>query len=153
MATGGGKPTPIPIFLLALLAPARYTQFGPETIPCVLRKPAELRPRQALQLWHDVTFDLVRDDASDLSARQMAVLLTVYLEPPPHTVRGLAKKLGVTKPAITRALDTMGRLGLLARRRDETDRRNVLVQRTLAGALHVLRLGDAIVARHRTLPL
>ena len=115
--------------------------------------PAELRPSQALKLWHDVTFDLVLDSAPDLSARQMAVLLTVYLEPPPHTVRGLAKKLGVTKPAITRALDTMGRLGLLSRRRDEADRRNVVVQRTLEGALAVERLGDAIVNRHRELPL
>jgi DNA-binding MarR family transcriptional regulator len=115
--------------------------------------PADLRPSQALRLWHDVIFDLVRDDAPDLSARQQAVLLTVYLEPPPHTVRGLAVKLGVTKPAITRALDTMGRLGLVTRRRDEADRRNVVVQRTLAGALAVERLGDIIVARHRELPL
>jgi DNA-binding MarR family transcriptional regulator len=114
--------------------------------------PAELRPSQALRLWHDVTFDLVRDNDRDLSARQMAVLLTVYLEPPPHTVRGLASKLGVTKPAITRALDTMGRMGLLTRRRDEADHRNVLVQRTLEGALAVERLGDMIVARHRELP-
>jgi DNA-binding MarR family transcriptional regulator len=113
--------------------------------------PVELRPSQALRLWHDVTFDLVRDELPDLSLRQMAVLLTVYLEPPPHTVRGLAGKLGVTKPAITRALDTMGRLGLLTRRRDEADRRNVVVQRTLAGALAVERLGDMIVARHREL--
>jgi len=113
--------------------------------------PAEFRPSQALRLWHDVTFDLVRDHEQDLTARQMAVLLTVYLEPPPHTVRGLAKKLGVTKPAITRALDTMGRLGLLTRRRDEADRRNVIIQRTLAGALAVERLGDMIVARHREL--
>lgn len=115
--------------------------------------PAELRPSQALRLWHDVMFDLVRDEQPDLSARQMAVLLTVYLEPPPHTVRGLAKKLGVTKPAITRALDTMGRMGLLSRRRDEADRRNVVVQRTLAGALAVEKLGDLILARHRELPL
>jgi DNA-binding MarR family transcriptional regulator len=115
--------------------------------------PAEFRPSQALKLWHDVTFDLVRDEQADLSARQIAVLLTVYLEPPPHTVRGLAAKLGVTKPAITRALDTMGRLGLLTRRRDEADRRNVLVQRTLDGALAVERLGDIIVNRHRELPL
>ena len=43
----------------------------------------------------------------------------------------------------------MGRLGLLTRRRDEADRRNVLVQRTLDGALAVERLGDVIVARHR----
>lgn len=115
--------------------------------------PAQLRPSQALRLWHDVVFDIVGDGEQDLTARQMAVLLTVYLEPPPHTVRGLAAQLGVTKPVITRALDTMGRLGLLGRRRDATDRRNVLVHRTLAGALAVERLGDAIVARARDLPL
>ena len=114
--------------------------------------PVELRPSQALQLWHDVTLDVVLDNEPDLTARQLSVLLTVYLQPPPHTVRGLAAKLGVTKPVITRALDTMGRLGLLERRRDEADRRNVLVQRTLEGALAVERLGDAIVARHRALP-
>ena len=114
--------------------------------------PAEFRPSQALRLWHDVIFDQVRDGEQDLTTRQMAVLLTVYLEPPPHTVRGLAAKLGVTKPVVTRALDTMGRLGLLTRRRDEADKRNVLVQRTLAGALAVERLGDAIVARYRHLP-
>jgi len=115
--------------------------------------PHELRPSQALRLWRDVTFDLVRDGQPDLSARQMAVLLTVYLEPPPHTVKGLAEKLGVTKPVITRALDSMGRLRLVARRRDEADRRNVLVQRTVEGALAVEGLADAIVARYRHLPL
>jgi DNA-binding MarR family transcriptional regulator len=99
-----------------------------------------------------VVFDLVHDGEQDLTARQMAVLLTVYLEPPPHTVRGLAAKLGVTKPVVTRALDTIGRLGLLTRRRDAADRRNVLVQRTLAGSLAVERLGDAILARHKSLP-
>jgi DNA-binding MarR family transcriptional regulator len=114
--------------------------------------PVSLRPSQALRLWHDVTFDLVRDGEHDLSARQMAVLLTVYLEMPPHTVRGLAAKLGVTKPAITRALDTMGRLGLVSRHRDPADRRNVVVQRTVGGALAVERLGDLIIARHRDLP-
>ena len=114
--------------------------------------PAELRPSQALRLWHDVVFDLVHDGEQDLTARQMAVLLTVYLEPPPHTVRGLAGKLGVTKPVVTRALDTMSRLGLLSRRRDNADRRNVLVHRTLEGSLAVERLGDAILARHRLLP-
>jgi DNA-binding MarR family transcriptional regulator len=113
--------------------------------------PSELRPSQALRLWHDVILDLVRDDEPDLSARQQAVLLTVYLEPPPHTVRGLATKLNVTKPAVTRALDRMGRSGLLTRRRDENDRRNVLVQRTLAGALAVERLGDRIVERYKEL--
>jgi DNA-binding MarR family transcriptional regulator len=114
--------------------------------------PTELRPSQALRLWHDVTLDVVRSGEADLSARQTVVLLTVYLEPPPHTVRGLAAKLGVTKPAITRALDSMGKHGLLARRRDENDRRNVVIQRTLRGALAVEKLGDLVVARARELP-
>lgn len=104
-----------------------------------------LRTSQALKLWHDVTLDLVHDGKQDLSARQMAILLTVYLEVPPHTVRGLAQKLGVTKPAITRALDTMGAMKLLTRRRDEADRRNVVIQRTVEGALYLERLGDIIV--------
>ena len=115
--------------------------------------PLEIRPSQALKLWRLVHLDLVRDHDADLSARQTAILLTVYLELPPHTVRGLAKQLGVTKPVITRALDSMGRLRLVGRKRDEADRRNVLVQRTVEGALAVEGLGDAIVARYRDLPL
>jgi DNA-binding MarR family transcriptional regulator len=107
----------------------------------------QMSTAQALQLWHDVSFDMVHDGEADLSARQFAILLTVYLEAPPHTVRGLAAKLGVTKPVITRALDTMGKLDLVSRRRDEKDRRNVLVQRTVKGALHLERLADVIGKR------
>ena len=115
--------------------------------------PVELRPSQALRLWHDVTFDLVLDDHPDLSQRQTAVLLTVYLEPPPHTVRGLAARLGVTKPVITRALDTMGALKLLSRHRDDNDKRNVLVKRTVEGALFVERLGDVVIAKAQELTI
>ena len=77
----------------------------------------------------------VRGDAPDLSARQMALLLSVYMGEGPHTVRGLAKVLNISKPAISRALDRLGELGYIRRLRDETDRRNVLVQRTVAGAV------------------
>jgi DNA-binding MarR family transcriptional regulator len=113
----------------------------------------DLRPSQALKLLHDFNFEMVRDDGRDLSARQVTILLTVYLETPPHTVRGLAAKLNVTKPVITRALDTMGRMELLQRRRDPQDRRNVLVQRTVKGALYVERLADLMAAKARELPL
>lgn len=103
-----------------------------------------MRPVQSLKLWHDVHLALVRDGEHDLSSRQAAILLTIYLDPPPHTVRGLAKKLGVTKPVVTRALDTMGQLGYVSRRRDEKDRRNVIVQRTVKGALMVEKIGDLV---------
>ena len=103
-----------------------------------------LKPGQALSLWHNAMLAQVRDDDPDLTTRQMAILLTIYLDPPPHTVRGLAAHLNVTKPVITRALDTMGIMGLVARRRDERDRRNVLVQRTVKGAEYLQRLGDLV---------
>jgi DNA-binding MarR family transcriptional regulator len=106
--------------------------------------PISLESPQALKLWHDVGLSQVKDDEPDLSIRQMTILLTIYLEPPPHTVRGLAAKLAVSKPVITRALDSMGKLGLVSRRRDQADMRNVLVQRTVAGALLLERLGDLV---------
>jgi DNA-binding MarR family transcriptional regulator len=112
----------------------------------------DIRSSQALRLLHDFSYALVTDGEPDLSARQLAILLTIYLEPPPHTVRGLAGKLRVTKPVITRALDTMGKLGLVARRRDEKDRRNVVIQRTVKGALAVERLGDVLAAKAKELP-
>jgi len=99
---------------------------------------------RALKLWHDVNLHIVQGNEPDLSARQMSILLTVYLEAPPHTVRDLARKLGVTKPVITRALNFMGKFDLLSRRRDDKDRRNVLVQRTVKGALYLERLADTI---------
>jgi len=117
-----------------------------------LRMAVQLRPGQAIRLWHDVTLSLVHEREPDLSARQVTVLITIYLDPQPHTVRGLAAKLGVTKPVITRALDTMGRYGLVTRKRDPADRRNVLVQRTVNGALFLERLGDLVVAKAASLP-
>ena len=106
-----------------------------------------LTPARALKLWHDVALDRVTGDEGDLTERQMAILLTIYLDTPPHTVRGLAARLGVTKPVITRALDTMGGMGLVSRKRDPADRRNVIIQRTVDGSLYVERLAETVVSR------
>src|SRR6185437_5036988 len=64
----------------------------------------------------------------------MSLMLSVYLGEGPHTVRGLAQTLRISKPAVSRALDRLGELGYVYRQRDELDRRNVLVQRTQNGA-------------------
>ncbi|MER8481013.1 MarR family winged helix-turn-helix transcriptional regulator [Mesorhizobium sp. M1322] len=112
-----------------------------------------MRPSQALRLWQQVMLSQVRADAPDLTMRQTAILFTIYLDPPPHTVRGLASRLNVTKPVITRALDTMGALKLVSRHRDELDKRNVLVKRTVEGALFVERFGDVIIAKAQELPI
>jgi DNA-binding MarR family transcriptional regulator len=90
--------------------------------------------RQALGLWLDVTARAVRSSGPDLTARQTALMLKVYLEAGPHTVRGLATQLGVGKPAIVRAIDTLEEAGLVQRVADTDDRRNVFIEGTEKGA-------------------
>jgi DNA-binding MarR family transcriptional regulator len=99
----------------------------------------DTQSRQALSLWLDITSQAVRARGPDLTARQTAMMLTIYLEDGPHTVRGLAKKLGVGKPVIVRAIDALGDAGLLIRVSDPTDRRNVFIEGTSLGT-H--QLGD-----------
>ena len=77
---------------------------------------------------------LVRRDGPDLTARQLGVFLICYLEGEAQTVRGLAAKLKISKPAITRALDRLAEFDLVRRKKDPLDRRSVLVQRTVSGA-------------------
>jgi DNA-binding MarR family transcriptional regulator len=76
---------------------------------------------------------LVRRDGSDLTARQLGVFLTAYTTVGPHTVRGLAAELNISKPAVTRALDRLGELDLARRKVDPRDRRSVIVQQTPTG--------------------
>jgi DNA-binding MarR family transcriptional regulator len=99
---------------------------------------------QALDLVRLITVEGVRKDSPDLTARQLAVLLSVYVTPPPHTVRGLAAHLHITKPAITRALDRLSQWDLVKRKRDETNKRSVLVQRTVRGSVYLTELGETI---------
>ncbi|GBQ23462.1 MarR family transcriptional regulator [Acetobacter estunensis NRIC 0472] len=92
---------------------------------------------QLVNTLRETMVSLVRRDGPDLSARQLAVFLTCYLQEEGHTVRGLASELNVSKPAITRALDRLGELDLARRKVDPLDRRSVLVQRTLKGAAYL----------------
>ena len=89
---------------------------------------------------------LVRRDEADLTSRQFGVFLTVYLTAGPHTVRGLAAGLNVSKPAITRALDRLSELSLVRRKVDPMDRRSVLVQPTQAGEVFLAELRHVMAA-------
>jgi DNA-binding MarR family transcriptional regulator len=109
------------------------------------RENAVAEKLEALDLWRTVLVNSVRQAGPDLSSRQLALLLTVYLTPPPHTVRGLAATLNVSKPAISRALDRLGRLGFARRKRDEADRRNVLVQRTVKGSVFLTEFAHMVM--------
>jgi DNA-binding MarR family transcriptional regulator len=92
---------------------------------------------QRVEVLRQTVVALVRREGPDLSARQLGVFLTCYLEEEAQTVRGLAAKLHVSKPAITRALDRLAEFDLVRRKTDPLDRRSVLVQRTAAGMAYL----------------
>ena len=103
--------------------------------------------------WMEALIGYVKSGEPDLTNRQMALLLLVYLVPGPHTVRGLAGRLAVSKPVVTRALNTLGSLGYLRRERDQNDKRNIFVVRTKDGTNFLesfrrhLRAGEETAAR------
>src|SRR5919202_4500268 len=102
-------------------------------------------PDQLIGVLRDTIVALVRRRGPDLSARQLGVFLTCYLDDGAHTVRGLAAELHGSKPAITRALDRLGELDLARRKVDPMDRRSILVQRTLKGTAFLRDLRNIMV--------
>ena len=90
--------------------------------------------RATLGNWMRALISYVRSGKPDLTNRQMALLLLVHNTQGPHTVRGLAHMLDVSKPVVTRALNTLSALGYLRRERDDADRRNIFIAPTRTGA-------------------
>lgn len=105
--------------------------------------------REWLDMWRRAVCDSVRSDAPDLTARQQAILMTVALTRGPHTVRGLASLLDIAKPAVTRALDSLAKHGLIKRVRDETDLRSVIIERTQDGADYLRAFSGMIASAGR----
>jgi DNA-binding MarR family transcriptional regulator len=68
-----------------------------------------------------------------MTLRHVGVLGAVCAAPQPSTVRGLAATIGCPKPSISRAIDELEAVSLVARARDPGDRRSVFVTGTKAG--------------------
>lgn len=101
--------------------------------------------QDALGLWQRVISRSLRELPYDLSQRQIGVLLTIYMTPPPHTIRSLSEHLDISKPAVCRAVDTLSALDLVRRKKDDEDRRNVFLQRTINGSVFLRDFADIIV--------
>ena len=87
-----------------------------------------------LTMYMQTLLGQVRSDCPDLTNRQMALLLVVYIIDAQHTVRSLARHLGVAKPVVSRACDKLELLNYISRRRGLQDRRDVFLDRTAEGA-------------------
>ncbi|WP_417487388.1 MarR family transcriptional regulator [Maricaulis sp.] len=107
-------------------------------------------PSQAmtsLEMMRRVSADAVRGAAADLTARQFALLLSIFMKPGPHAIRDLARQLDLPKPAVTRALDVLERQGFVRRKRDREDKRDVSVHRTVKGAVFLYDYGETVAHR------
>ena len=62
-----------------------------------------------------------------------------------RSVRGLAEILGISKPAVTRAVDALSTLGFLRRAPDPRDKRSVLVQRTVKGSVFLSEFAESVM--------
>jgi len=128
--------TELPVAVPAVPLTARQKPFITE----------KMSRKESLAFWHRVTLATVRSDAPDLSARQLAMLMTIYIEDGLHTVRSLAKHLSVTKAAISRATDSLCKLGYIERKPDHRDKRSVILTRTSAGIHYLSEFADVIQA-------
>jgi DNA-binding MarR family transcriptional regulator len=108
-------------------------------------------PMQALELWRRVLVANLKVTGGDLSARQLALLLTVYMTPAPRTVRGLAEFLDLSPPVVNRAIYRLNRLGVLRRKIDRGNRRRAIVHRTVKGAVFLRDFADLVAATGRGL--
>jgi DNA-binding MarR family transcriptional regulator len=95
--------------------------------------------------WRRSLIRYVRSGQPDLTNRQMALLMVVGLEGGLHTVRGLAARLGVSKPVVTRALNSLSEIDVVRRRVDEHDRRSIFVDLTPTGAEFLAGFADLLV--------
>ncbi len=101
---------------------------------------------RALSFWHGVTSTALQKMPLDLSARQTAVLLNIYLMPSPHSIKLLSEELMISKPAICRAIDALENAKLVKRVRDKQDKRNVTIQRTVKGSVYLSEFADIILS-------
>jgi DNA-binding MarR family transcriptional regulator len=108
-------------------------------------RPSE-RTQPALAAMQRALGEIVRGQAPDLTSRQLALLLTVFMAHGPHTVRALAEALKLPKPAVVRALDRLEELKFVKRLRDPNDRRSVEVVRRARGAVFLSDLAETVLA-------
>ena len=104
---------------------------------------------KALSFWHGVTSGALKYMPIDLSARQTAVLLHIYMEEAPHSIKTIAEDLDISKPAICRAVDTLEREKLVKRLRDRNDKRNVILQKTTRGSAYLSEFADIILSESK----
>ena len=110
--------------------------------PRVIDRPGN---KEALALWYTVVLRGVREKFPDLSSRQMSIILTIYIDPKPYSIKMLSTRLNISKPAVCRAIDTLEKMDLVKRKIDNKDKRNVYLERTDKGYDYLAVFSETIL--------
>lgn len=88
-------------------------------------------PAEHEHLFFTILKEIIRlPETGEITTRQLTILLHVKHEPDEQrrTIRGIARELQVSKPVVTRAIDTLKKLHLVEKILDPNDRRSVFVK-------------------------
>lgn len=99
---------------------------------------------ESLSLWSKILLHSMKEAKLDLSTRQMAILLSVYLDKQVHSVKSLSETLGISKAAVCRALDVLCKEGLVKRKREEEDKRQVSLTKTIKGMCYLSEIAEIV---------
>ncbi len=98
--------------------------------------------------WYRICARMQEQLKHELTMRQWLILMHIYLVDDVHSVKSLAYSFDISKPAICRALDSLSIAGLVRRRKDENDKRNVTIQKTMQGIAFLNQFSDILEHYH-----
>ena len=104
-----------------------------------------LTSHHAWKLWHEAWSALVRPEWPDQSTRQMANLPQVYIAPLLQTLRRPADIPSIFNLAAVFSMNTLNHGRFAWRKRDESDKRNVLIQPKAKGSIFLSEFLDGMV--------
>ena len=104
-----------------------------------------LTSHHAWKLWHEAWSSLVRPEGPDQSTRQMANLPQFYIAPLLQTLRRPADIPRIFNLAAVRVMDTLNHTKIARRKRDESDKRNVLILPIVKGSIFLSEFSAGMV--------
>ena len=110
-----------------------------------------LTSHHAWKLWHEAWSSLMRPEGPDQSTRQMANLQQVYIAPLLQTLCRPADIPRIFNLAAVLAMDTLNHGRFARRKRDESDKRNVLIQPEVKGSIFLSEYLVGMVASSEVL--
>ena len=104
-----------------------------------------LTSHHAWKLWHEAWSALVRPEGPDQSTRQMANLPQGCISPLLQTLRRPANIPRIFNLPDVLAMNTLNHGKFARRKRDESDKRNVLIQPKVKGSIFLSEFSDGMV--------